>query len=131
MKATRVLELAAGAARTMNEGGEIDHPGWTNRYAVLAGCLPEWAQDGATQAPQPTKDMVGTVLLGQDLVVKAVAQWRAQAAPMHAFVQARTAERGLMRLVFGCWRERVEYDAPGINNDASRWRVRKQWIIRV
>ena len=46
---------------------------------------------------------------------------------MHAFVQARTAERGLMRLVFGCWRERVEHDAPGINSDMSRWRVRRRW----
>ena len=30
-----------------------------------------------------------------------------------------------MTLVLRCWRERVEHDAPGINNDASRWRVRK------
>ena len=32
----------------------------------------------------------------------------------------------VMTLVFRCWRERVEHDAAGINNDSSRWRVRKQ-----
>ena len=37
----------------------------------------------------------------------------------------RSAERGLMTLVFRCWRERVEHDTPGLSHDSTRWRVRK------
>ena len=31
-----------------------------------------------------------------------------------------------MKLVFRCWRERVEHDAAGINNDSTRWHVRRE-----
>ena len=66
------------------------------------------------------------MVYGQGLATEAAEAWRKAAAPGLAWLRHRNAERGLMTLVFRCWRERVEHDAAGINNDSSRWRVRKQ-----
>ena len=123
-KVVRVLEQAAGAARTIHAGEQVDQTAWGSRYAVLAGCLPEWAQAREMQARGPTKEVVSVVMSGQNLATRAVEDWCEQAAPAQAFARARAEEQGLLRLVMGCWRERVEHDTPGVNTDRSRGRIR-------
>jgi len=125
---TRMLEMAAKAARAVHRGEAIDAAAWSNRYAVLAGCLPAWADDehaSASASGTHTKETTSAVMHGQEIAAEAAEALRKAAAPGQTWLRHRNAERGLMTLVFRCWRERVEHDAPGINNDPSRWQVRK------
>ena len=95
--------------------------------------MPAWADDGhareGTQAH--TREVTSAVMSGQGLAAEAAEAWRKEAAPAQAWMRHRTSERGLLTLVFRCWRERVEHDTPGINNDSSRWRVRTERAQRV
>ena len=132
-KATRVVGSAAQAARAAHRGEAIDDNAWSNSFAVLAGCLPAWADDGhAREGTQVhTREVTNAVMSGQGLAAEAAETWRKEAAPAQAWMRHRTSERGLLTLVFRCWRERVEHDTPGINNDSSRWRVRTERAQRV
>ena len=125
-KPTNMLKVAAQAARMTHQGDVIDDSAWHNRYAVLAGCLPAWADHEEPHAREHTREITHAIMQGQDLATEAAETWREAAAPAMAWMRHRTAERGLMTLIFRSWRERVEHDTPGINHDSTRWRVRRQ-----
>ena len=124
-KAIQTLEKAEKAARAAHQGEHVDAQGWNNRYAVLAGCLPAWADDNEGSKGRHTKAVIQAVMHGQDLAKQAAEAWREAAAPARQWLRHRIDNRGLMTLVFRSWRERVEHDTPGINNDNTRWRIRR------
>ena len=123
-----MLRAAAQAARDTHRGAPVNDDAWANRYAVLAGCLPAWADDAHadTHTREHTKEVMNTVSHGQGLATEAATAWREMAAPGEAWLKHRSRERGLMTLVLRCWRERVEHDAAGISHDSTRWRVRRE-----
>ena len=128
-RSIRVLRGAASAARSTYAGDAIDEQAWTNRYALLAGCLPAWADDGDTtpaHGHEHTRATTDAIVHGQTLAAEAANAWRTAAAPGMAWLKHRAREHGTMKLVFRCWRERVEHDTAGINNDATRWHVRRE-----
>ena len=107
---TNMLRAAAQAARDTHRGTPVSDGAWANRYAVLAGCLPAWAEGAHadTHAHEHTKEVMSTITHGQELATEAAAAWREMAAPGEAWLRHRARERGLMTLVLRCWRERVE-----------------------
>ena len=123
-----MLRAAAQAARDTHRGTSVSDGAWAIRYAVLAGCLPAWAEGAHadTHAHEHTKEVMSTITHGQELATEAAAAWREMAAPGEAWLRHRARERGLMSLVLRCWRERVEHDAAGISHDSTRWRVRRE-----
>ena len=122
-----MIGAAARAARASHRGEVLDDEAWRNRYAVLAGCLPSWADDERTQVSGAmTKEVSTAIVAGQALATRAAEAWREAAAPGMAWLRHRARERGLMTLVLRGWREQVEHDTPGINNDRTRWRVRRE-----
>ena len=133
VKATRMVGSAALAARATYRGEAIDDSAWSNSFAVLAGCLTAWADDDhAHEGTQiHTREVTSAVMSGQALATEAAEAWRKEAAPAKEWMRHRTSQRGLLTLVFRCWRERVEYDTPGINTDSSKWHVRTERVQRV
>ena len=127
-KATSMVANAAKVARATHRGETVDDNAWKNSFAVLAGCLPAWADDDHAQerTREHTREVTNAVMSGQNLAAEAAEAWRKEAAPAQTWIRHRTKERGLLTLVFRSWRERVEHDAPGINNDSSRWRIRTE-----
>ena len=125
-RVTTMLGHAAKAARAVHSGDATDDAQWTNRFATLAGCLPAWADDDFLRTPAHTAEVMSAVAYGQDLATEAAEAWRHAAAPAQSWMKHRATERGLLTLVLRCWRERVEHDTPGINNDSSRWIVRRE-----
>ena len=122
-----MLRAAAQAARDTHRGAPLNDGAWANRYAVLAGCLPAWADaDADTHTREHTKEVMSVITHGQGLATEAATAWREMAAPGEAWLRHRARERGLMTLVLRCWREQVEHDAAGISGDSTRWRVRRE-----
>ena len=97
---------------------------WTNRFAVLAGTMPAWAEPNAEAGP--VRECVAAVLVGQDAAVEAVAAWKEASRKGIDFEKQRRTNGGLMQLVLRLWRERVEHDAPGLSTSEARWVVREQ-----
>ena len=64
-----MLDAAAKAARSTHRGEALDDTAWQNRYAVLAGCLPEWAADDSGQ--RHAKEIAAAIMNGQDLAAEA------------------------------------------------------------
>ena len=98
---TNMLRAAAQAARDTHRGAPVNDDAWANRYAVLAGCLPAWADDAHadTHTREHTKEVMNVVAHGQGLATEAAMAWREMAAPGEAWLRHRARERGLMTLV--------------------------------
>ena len=131
-RVTAMVEDALATAHTVHNGGRVNDAQWLNRWAVLAGDLPAWAEDSVhdSTCTRDTEGPVRAATIGvveaEGVVVKAVQAWKHAAAPGICFAKHREQNRGLLQLVVRLWRERAEHDAPGLMTDETRWVVRTQ-----
>jgi len=130
VQATAMIGGALSAARAVQRGEKLSDAQWANRFAVLAACLPAWAEVDESEGG-PVEICTAAVLAGQGKASEAVTAWKEAAEPGIAFERQRRTAAGLMQLVVRLWRERVELDAPGISTDEKRWVVRRPQKGRV
>ena len=118
------LRGAQQAAQRTRTQRPVSQAQWQNRWAVLAGVLPAWAEDGTEAREGPEQECAAALNAGVDLAVHTLAQWQQCAKAGSTFAKHREQHRGLLHLVLRAWREHVEHAAPQLQATPAAWRVR-------
>ena len=122
---TMMLKAARVAAQRTQACRPVSHEQWRNRWAVLAGVLPAWAESGSEEREGPTEECALALNLGVDSAVHTITKWHKSAKAGLTFVRQREQHRGLLHLVVRAWREQVEYAMPRLQAAPSLWKVRQ------
>ena len=123
-KVVATLRGAQQAAQRTRTQRPVSQEQWQNRWAVLAGVLPAWAEDGIEAREGPEQECAAALNAGVDLAVHTLTEWHHCAKAGITFAKQREQHRGLLHLVLRAWREHVEQVAPQLHATPAAWRVR-------
>ena len=115
-----------GAATNVRTHTTVNHEQWENRWALLAGVLPEWAENGDEDREGPVVTCTTILDMSVDRANATVKQWLFGAKAGSTFMKHRLAKKGLMQLALRAWREQVEHANIAVAADPTRWKIRKQ-----
>ena len=89
---TMMLKAARVAAQRTQACRPVSHEQWRNRWAVLAGVLPVWAESGSEEREGPTEECALALNLGVDSAVHTITKWPQECKGWpHLCAPARTA----------------------------------------
>ena len=111
-KVIAVLKCAQEAAQRTSTHRLVSQAQWHNRWAVLSGVLPAWAEGGSTNEKGPDKVCAAALNAGIDTTVHTITEWHQCAKAGLTFARAREQHRGLMQLTLRAWKEQVERATP-------------------
>jgi hypothetical protein len=118
------LQGALVAAQRTHAQRAVSTQQWQNRWAVLAGVLPAWAEGDEEDKKGPEKECAAALNESVDAATHTITKWHQCAKAGHIFMSARDQNKGLMQMTFRAWREQVELTAPQIHNVPTKWKVR-------
>ena len=130
-RVTTVLKSALQAVKNERSHTQVSQQQWTNRWAMLAGVLPEWAENGDEDRRGPVEECVAVLDKTVDIATDTLNKWHNGAKTGDTFMQHRQRRRGLLQLVVRAWREQTEYNMPALQHDPTRWVVRQTASARV
>ena len=125
-RVVKALQAALGAATNVRSHTTVNHEQWENRWALLAGVLPEWAENGDEDREGPVVTCTTILDMSVDRANATVKQWLFGAKAGSTFMKHRLAKKGLMQLALRAWREQVEHANIAVAADPTRWKIRKQ-----
>ena len=125
-RVVKALQAALGAATNVRSHTTENHEQWENRWALLAGVLPEWAENGDEDREGPVVTCTTILDMSVDRANATVKQWLFGAKAGSTFMKHRLAKKGLMQLALRAWREQVEHANIAVAADPTRWKIRKQ-----
>ena len=123
-RVTATLQGALVAAQRTHAQRAVSTQQWQNRWAVLAGVLPAWAEGDEEDKKGPEKECAAALNESVDAATHTITKWHQCAKAGHIFMSARDQNKGLMQMTFRAWREQVELTAPQIHNVPTKWKVR-------
>jgi hypothetical protein len=87
----------------------VNQEQWENRWALFAGILPEWAENGDEDREGPVETCTATLNISVDNANATVKQWIFGARAGSTFMRHRSTKKGTMQLALRAWREQVEH----------------------
>lgn len=123
-RVTTMLQGCLVATQHAHAQRAVSTEQWQNRWAVLAGVLPAWAEGGEEDRKGPEKECAAALNASVDAATYTITEWHQCAKAGHTFMKAREHNRGLLQLTLRAWREQVELSNPQINDTPARWKVR-------
>ena len=123
-KVLAMLQSAQKAEQRTCTKRPVSQEQWHNRWAVLAGVLPAWAEGGSEERTGPVTECAGALNAGVDLAAHTIAQWHQSAKAGLTFAKQREQHIGLLQLTIRAWREQVEHDMLHLQATPAAWKVR-------
>jgi hypothetical protein len=121
VNSTDTLQVALAASQQMCAQRPLTQSQWQNRWQVLAGVLPAWAEGDERDSKGPVKECAAALNDGVDLAIHMTTKWHQCAKAGSTFAKARLANRGLLQLTLRAWREQAEREVQ-LRDDAAQQR---------